>query len=124
MRDDFTYRQNLRRKRLEQRRREAMRKRIHLLTVVFSFVVIFVSAISANAIIASAENRQGQHSEKRYTSVVVENGDTVWDIAQAYLADGHSVASLVEEIGFINGLDDTYSIQSGCMLMIPYYAEG
>ena len=59
-----------------------------------------------------------------YTSIVVERGESVWNIAAEHITPGYdTVDELIEEIKFINSLDDNYTIQTGSLLMIPYYAE-
>ena len=124
MEHNFEYRQRSRKARLEARKRAAIRKRVRLLTTVCTFVFLFISVISANAIIANAGNGYEKSYEKMYTCVVVDRGETVWDIAKEYATPGYStVKDIVEEVGFINGLDEEYRIQAGSMLMVPYYAE-
>ncbi len=120
---NFTYRQKVRQERLEARRRAALRRRVRILTTVFTFAILFITVISANSIIANAGQGYEKNYQKLYTSVIVERGETVWDIATEYISPGYEVDELIEEIGFINGLDEEYTIQSGTMLMIPYYAE-
>lgn len=121
MEHNFEYRQRIRMARLEARRKAAYRRRVRTLTVVFTFVFFFISIISANAVIAKAGEK---NYEKMYTSIIVERGETVWEIAEAHMTPGYdAVQDLVKEIGFINGLDDTYSIKSGTVLMIPYFSE-
>lgn len=121
---NFEYRQKSRQLRLEARRKAAFRRRVRLLTTVCTFALFFISIISANAVIANAGNGFDKTYEKMYTCVIVERGDTVWAIANEYVIPGFStVEEIVEEIGFINGLDELYSIQAGSVLMIPYYAE-
>ena len=34
-----------------------------------------------------------------------------------------SINMLIEEIGFINSLDESYTIQTGTVLIVPYYGE-
>lgn len=124
MEHNFEYRQKARQVRLEERRRAAFRRRVRLLTTVCTFTFLFISIISANAIIANAGDGYEKHYVKMYTSVVVERGDTVWNIATEYVVPGYAtVTEVVEEVKFINGLDDAYSIQTGSLLIIPYYAE-
>ena len=124
MEHNFEYRQKARLVRLEERRRAAFRRRVRLLTTVCTFTFLFISIISANAIIANAGDGYEKHYVKMYTSVVVERGDTVWNIATEYAVPGYAtVTEVVEEVKFINGLDDAYSIQTGSLLIIPYYAE-
>lgn len=121
---NFEYRQKARQARLEERRRAAFGRRVRLLTTVCTFTFLFISIISANAIIANAGDGYEKNYVKMYTGVVVERGDTVWDIATEYAVPGYTtVTEVVEEVKFINGLDDAYSIQTGSILMIPFYAE-
>lgn len=124
MEHNFEYRQKARQTRLEERRRAAFRRRVRLLTTVCTFTFLFISIISANAIIANAGDGYEKNYVKMYTSIVVEHGDTVWDIATEYAVPGYTtVTEVVEEVKFINGLDDAYSIQTGSLLLIPFYAE-
>ncbi|MBR3807602.1 MAG: LysM peptidoglycan-binding domain-containing protein [Lachnospiraceae bacterium] len=124
MEHNFEYRQKARQVRLEERRRAAFRRRVRLLTTVCTFTFLFISIISANAIIANAGDGYEKNYVKMYTSVVVEHGDTVWDIATEYAVPGYTtVTEVMEEVKFINGLDDAYSIQTGSLIIIPFYAE-
>lgn len=121
MEHNFEYRQKIRMARLEAKRKAAYRRRVCTLTVVFTFAFFFISIISANAVIAKAGEKD---YEKMYTSIIVERGETVWEIAAEHMTPGYdAVQDLVEEIGFINGLDEAYSIKSGTLLMIPYFSE-
>ncbi len=124
MENNFYYRQKMRHERLEARRRAAVRRRVRTLVTVFTFVFLFISVVSANAVIAKAGDGYEKDYQKFYTGVTVERGETVLEIASEHITPGYeSVDELVEEIAFINGLDDSYTIKSGTMLMIPYFAE-
>lgn len=125
MERNFEYRQKIRQEKLEARRRAAYKKRIRVMTTVFTIAFFFISVVSANAIIANAGSGFDENLEKMYTCVVVDSNETVWDIAMDYVQPGYNtVDELIEEIGYINSLDTSYTIQSGMMLMVPYYAEG
>ena len=124
MEHNFEYRQKARQYRLEERRRAAFGRRVRLLTTVCTFTFLFISIISANAIIANAGDGYEKNYVKMYTSVVVERGDTVWDIAKEYAVPGYTtVTEVVEEVKFINGLNDACSIQTGSLLIIPFYTD-
>lgn len=121
---EFEYRQRARQNRLEMRRRNAVRRRVRLMTAVFTCVLFVISIVSANAIIANAGNGIEKNYEKMYACIVVERGETVWDLANEYAVPGYTtVENVMEEIRFINSLDDTYAIQAGSVLMVPYYVE-
>ncbi len=124
MGDNFFYRQKKRQERLEAKRRAAVRRRIRTIATVFTFAFLFITVISANAVIAKAGEGYEKNYEKYYSSVMVERGETVLQIASEHMTPGYdAVEELVDEIAFINGLDETYTIKSGTVLMVPYYAE-
>lgn len=124
MERNYADRQSIRQERLELRRRQAFRRKVRMLSTVFTFTFLFIAVISANSIIANAGEGYEKEYQKMYTSIVVENGETVWDIASENMNNGYdSIIELVEEIGFINGLDDVYTIKAGSVLIIPYYGE-
>ena len=117
MEHNFEYRQKSRQARLEARRREAIRRRVRLLTTVFTVAFLFISVVSANAIIANAGDGYEKNYVKMYTCVTVGRGETVWDIANEYVTPGYTtVTDVMEEVKFINRLDDTYSVQAGSIL--------
>ncbi len=122
MERSFEYRQRIRREKLQRRQRAAFERRVRSLTAFLTIAFLFVSVISANAIIANAGDGYEKNLDKMYTSVIVETNDTVWQIASEYAEPGYNtVAELVEEIGYINSLDESYTIKCGMMLMVPYY---
>lgn len=60
---------------------------------------------------------------KYYTSIEIQPGDTLWEIADTYKAEGYSNRkAFIKEIQELNHIDDD-QITSGCYLLIPYYAE-
>lgn len=124
MDNNFKYRQTLRQERLYARQQAARARRIRYIALVSTFVFLFISIIGANLVIAKAGQGFEKSYQKQYMVIDVEKGDTVWSIANEYMSPGYDeVAELVEEIGFINNLNDAYSVQAGKVLMIPYYAE-
>ncbi len=62
---------------------------------------------------------QGE-SVRVYNSVMIEEGDTLWDIAVRYAVPGQNVGTFVTEIKEVNGLK-TDRIYSGNYLIIPVY---
>lgn len=121
---NFEYRQSLRQERLYRRQQAARAKRIRIVSLVSVLMFLFISVISANAIIAKANQNSEKSYQKQYIMIDVEKGDTVWSIANEYMSPGYEdIMELVNEIGFINSLDDSYSVKSGNVLLIPYFAE-
>ena len=68
---------------------------------------------------------QAQDQEERvkyYTSIEIQPGDTLWEIADAYASpEYHSRYAYIEEVKEINHLMDD-QITAGSYLTIPYYA--
>ena len=60
---------------------------------------------------------------KYYTSVRVEEGDTVWSIADRYIADSQvSKRDYVDEICRLNRLTDG-NVRSGDYIVVSYYSQ-
>lgn len=69
----------------------------------------------------SAQDNEILH--KYYTSVTIEPGDTLWNIADDFYAEGYdSHADYIDEVMHINHLESKDEIVSGTTLVIPYYS--
>lgn len=82
--------------------------------------MIFISAVSYRSIRTSASS-----GFKYYTSVTVENGETLWDIADEFIDYTHykNKNSYITEVQNINHLDENCSIDAGQILILPYYSS-
>lgn len=91
-----------------------------LLTTIF---VLFCMLIGSS-IASSGQSKAAQNaSYKYYTSIEIEKGDTLWDIAQQHITPEYAnIQAYVDEIKEINNLGDD-EIHSGQYLMIPYFSE-
>ena len=79
-------------------------------------LVVFVAVAAGVPQVYQAVASDG--SESRITTVTVERGDTVWDIAGRYAGPGLDIREMVFKIQELNGLDGKY-IQPGQTLKIP-----
>jgi len=103
-------------------------KQRRLVRTVISFFVIslialsiLISGVKISAVTADAEGLDTGSSVKMYKSVMVEQNDCIWDIAERYMGNGYSdTRDYVEEIIEINNLTGT-EIHFGEYLCIPYY---
>lgn len=59
-------------------------------------------------------------STRKFTSVQVMKGDTLWSIAESYKTGNYTTKALVEEIKRANGLSGD-RIMAGSYLIVPYY---
>lgn len=101
-------------------RRERRMKLLKLSTVIIAaFCMIIICAASYNVLDTHAND-----GFKYYTSVTVEAGDSLWQIAGDYI-DSHydSRESYIAEVRSINHLADNDTIYAGQLLIVPYYSS-
>ena len=98
-------------------------RRMKLLKISASFLAAFCIII----ICAASYNVLDTHANdgfKYYTSVTVEVGDSLWQIAGDYI-DSHynSRESYIAEVRSINHLADNDTIYAGQILIVPYFSS-
>ena len=101
-------------------RRERRKKCLTLAAAAFAaFCMVLVCTVSYNSINSSAND-----GFKYYTSVTVEAGESLWDIADSYM-DGHydSRDNYIAEVCSINHLDENGTVMAGQTLIVPYYSS-
>ena len=112
----------LERARVEERRQGIRRRRSirirQKICILCTFCLIMI--LSCGYALASDEGEK-QEWEKRYTSIEVQSGDTLWDLAGTYAAGGYSDRDdFIREVKQLNHLTDD-NITAGVYLIIPYY---
>lgn len=85
--------------------------------VIFMFSMIFFSVL-----VSAKSNEPKVPMYKYYTSIQINKGDTLWNIAQKYCQDPSQIKDYVKELKNINHLvrDD---IHAGNYLTIIYYSD-
>lgn len=102
-------------------RRERISRVMPVLFAVLTTVgMISVCAVSYRSIRTSASS-----GFKYYTSVTVENGETLWDLADEFIDYNYykNKNSYITEVQNINHLDENCSIDAGQILILPYYSS-
>ena len=96
------------------------KKRICRLSIIAATMVILFTGfvLFKNVAKASADE---QHLKKYYKSEMVHSGDTLWSIASENKLGYDNTKEFIEEVVFINHLQNPDDIQSGEYLIIPYY---
>lgn len=85
-----------------------------VIAAAFSINLFFIKAK------ASSENEAFKY--KYYTSVTVESGETLWDIASEFISDDFaSVQDYIDEVKQINHIAEN-RIYAGEELIVPYYS--
>ena len=87
-----------------------------IIAAIFIFTFL-IKSIKNNVLVASAQSQR----ELYYTSVSIEDDDTLWSIATEYYSDEYkSVSEYVNEIKELNDLGSD-KITSGFNILVPYY---
>lgn len=104
-------------------RRQREVRRTFILTGI-TFVLVLAFTLSYRALLTHANTDLGNTSYKYYTSVQVQPGDTLWDLADRYAGGEHyeSQAQYITEVMNMNHLTEE-TICAGDYLIIPYYSE-
>ena len=86
-------------------------------------ITLFLSFICGSVIVKAGNDRAASNERLYYTSIVVNEGDTLWDIAQEYMTEEYDTAHVyIKEVMESNHLESTGIIE-GQMLILPYYAD-
>lgn len=91
------------------------------------FVVLVCVSLAFGVIVLSGLDDTGKVSastsnQKYFICVDIEEGDTLWTIADVYITEEYSsVDDYIDEIKELNGLSND-KIFCGATLVVPYYA--
>lgn len=112
-------------RRLQKKRAREMEVKKHILQLVFAVCFIFVVLLFVNHTVSKASAGEDTLYFKYYTTIEVQPADTLTSIANQYSDDIHydSVAEYIDEVLFINHIDDADQIQAGTFLTVPYYSS-
>ena len=101
------------------RRQLAKRRIILLLAALF---VITVGSIVSGSIFSSAKDPATDIAQyKYYKSITIEQGDSLWSIAQEYRTDAYKdIQEYIDELIQLNGLTSK-TIHEGQHLVVAYY---
>lgn len=108
-------------KRRAQKRKALIRKiSFTCMTAIF----VMVLALSVFSLSAKADSTNNANEYKYYTSHKIEQGESLWAIAEDYMDQEHydSIQDFIEEIKSVNQMSGD-KIQSGNYLLIPYFSE-
>lgn len=102
------------------RRQREMKKNFALFLMTVCLIV--TCSVALYGFRSDAKDHSTQQTYKYYKSITIDNGDTLWSIAQQYMDSEHydSVSDYVEEVKSMNALTDDV-IHYGEYLVIPYY---
>lgn len=96
----------------------------NILLILLTVIAILLCVLIGSSIGSfSQSNAARQDSYKYYTSIEIQKGDTLWDIATEYMTSEYgNISEYVEELKEVNHLGDD-AIHAGQYLTIPYFSE-
>lgn len=109
-------------KKTKKQRSNKIMEKLSFKIITAIFVVII--ALSVFSLSAKAKSAQGADDHKYYTSHMIMPGESLWSIAQENVDYVHyeSVQDYIDEISFINGLNNS-GLQIGDYILIPYFSS-
>lgn len=104
------------------RRRRELRRHFQMCILTFLLIISFSSAFFTIRTRAQGNNEKFLY--KYYKSIVVEEGDTLWEYACQYGDETYykSYHNYIKEVISINSLEDD-RITTGQHLILPYYSS-
>ena len=108
-----------------------MNRRVNRLRIGYGFVLVllavcmlFLGVYIGSSRVAQVEAKTADWNiEKYYTSILVEEGDTLWSIADEYMTSEYEDRdSFMDEVREMNHLTGSI-IHAGSTLLIPYYTD-
>lgn len=100
------------------RKRQLVLLRRKLFTALTAIIIVISAIIIINTVTAQGD---GMEKEKHYKSIMIEYGDTLWDIAKEYYdSSSYTIPEYIEELKSINSLTCD-NIQSGTYIVVSYY---
>lgn len=107
---------------MKSRRETGRNEKFMLFIVGLSIFFILICSIifgSVRTVAASADTPY-----KYYTSIQIQEGDTLWHIAHTYCTDEYaSISDYIEEVCSINHISSDDEIHSGQYVTVPYYSR-
>lgn len=98
-----------------------MKKFVALAIILGALGMVFIFTWSTAEV--QADDSMRINERKYFTSYIVENDDTLWDIAVRHMTPEYaSVQSYIDEVVESNHLQDSH-IKKGKMLILPYYSD-
>lgn len=116
-------REEFRQARREQVKKELRDRRKRILIYGLTLILMFGMGVGFGTLLAKAEETEDEPVYKYYTSIEIQKGDTLWDLADAYMDHDYyeTRADYINEVMKINHLV-TGHLFAGKKLIIPYYS--
>lgn len=103
-------------------RERGMNRRVGLIVLLCALIGCMVFTLFLTCVMAEEDTDTQRY--KYYKTIEIEDGDTLWDIAQEYCTDEYaSTDAYITELMDMNGLATPDRIYAGDQLTIAYYSS-
>ena len=111
----------MREQRMRRLKAQRARRNRKIAVMFFSIICIIAAAVICRGFVVNAQKDNSVPTYKYYTEIMVQSGDTLWDIAGEYATEEY--ADLNEYMDEIRAINSLYSddICYGDRLIVPYY---
>lgn len=108
----------------KRRRNAEIRKHIFLLFFTLGFVCAVILGLN-RMITKAGEAKEEELSFKYYKNIRIEQGETLTSVAHIYADQAHyeNHQKYIQEVVYMNHLEDADDICEGTYLIIPYYSN-
>ena len=101
------------------RRNKQLKQRLLVSALVFVLFIVLAFVLLSTKSMASND----APLFKYYKSVQIKGGDTLYDLSLEYVNPSvNDTESFIEEVKYINNLEDDYHLYEGNYIIVPYYA--
>lgn len=92
--------------------------------IVMTICFVIAIAVTYGSFISLAKSNQSDEQQRKYyTSIQIQSGDTLWEVANDYITTEYSsVNDYIKEVKHLNSLEDD-KIHEGQYLTVPYYSS-
>ncbi len=90
--------------------------RVFVFVILLFFIILGGVFVQGKEIAANAPKQQ-----KYYTSIRLEEGDSLWTVAQRYCRDGQDLRPYIQEIQEINHIVNERALPAGSQITVYYW---
>lgn len=93
-----------------------------MLVTGFLLIIMFIAFILGSIIVKAQNNHNANRGQIKYSNIVVQDGQTLWDIAEEHIDNSQfdSIYEYMDSLKKLNGLTSN-NIYSGQNIIITYY---
>lgn len=108
---------------MNKRRNTKKRRQVQIVASMVGVIILTIFTLTVSASEINAVSDTSGIRYKYFTTVYVENGDTLWSIASEYATDEYDDFDMyIAEVKKLNDLKSN-TLQHGSHICVPYYSS-